>query len=175
MCENLTILRQELYENFPGGPVVKNLPANTGDLGFDSLSRKIPHALGQLSPCVATTEAQAPIACALQQEKPPQWEVHASNKEWPSLATTRKSPQAATKTQHNQNKRRTVWDISASPSSSLPKYSSMQDSKWIAYLYSGIYRWVAFNIKLIMCYLSYCFITMLSKNYITIPYASLPG
>ena len=109
-----------------------------------------------LSLCSRTCELQLwkpsySGACALQQEKPLQWEVHASNKEWPSPATTRKSPRAATKTQCNQNKRRTVWDISVSPSSSLPKYSSMQDSKWIAYLYSGIYRWVAFNIKWIMC------------------------
>ena len=27
---------------FPGGPVVKNPPANPGDLGFDSWVRKIP-------------------------------------------------------------------------------------------------------------------------------------
>ena len=72
LCENLTILRQELYENFPSSPVVKNLPANAGDMGFDSLSRKILRAVGQLSLCVATTEAQAPTACALQHEKPPQ-------------------------------------------------------------------------------------------------------
>ena len=30
-----------------------------------------------LSPCAATTEAHAPRACALQQEKPPQWDAHA--------------------------------------------------------------------------------------------------
>ena len=29
------------------------------------------------SPCAATTEAHVPRACALQQEKPPQWEAHA--------------------------------------------------------------------------------------------------
>ena len=38
-------------------------------------SGKIPHATEQLSPCATTTEAQAPRACALQQEKPPQWEA----------------------------------------------------------------------------------------------------
>ena len=40
----------------PGGPVVKNTPANAGDRGFDSWSRKISHAVGQLSLCATTTE-----------------------------------------------------------------------------------------------------------------------
>ena len=36
--------------DFPGGPVVKSLPSNAGDMG------SIPHAAAQLSPCTATTE-----------------------------------------------------------------------------------------------------------------------
>ena len=44
--------------DFPGGPVVKAQ-------WFDSWSRKIPHALEQLSLCATATEAQAPRACAL--------------------------------------------------------------------------------------------------------------
>ncbi|KAJ8794086.1 hypothetical protein J1605_019078 [Eschrichtius robustus] len=52
--------------------------------GFEPWSGKIPHASEQLSLCATTTEpvlqsprgttpeAQAPRACALQQEKPPQ-------------------------------------------------------------------------------------------------------
>ena len=60
--------------------------------GLDFWSRRIPHATEQvspcavtthasvhepqlLSPCAATTEAPAPSACALQQEKPLQWEA----------------------------------------------------------------------------------------------------
>ena len=39
--------------DLPYGPVVKNPPAN----GFDPWSGKIPHAVGQLSPSVTTTEA----------------------------------------------------------------------------------------------------------------------
>ena len=31
------------------GSLVKNLPANAGDTGFDPRSRKIPHAMEQLS------------------------------------------------------------------------------------------------------------------------------
>ena len=76
------------------GTAVKNLPANAGDmvsspgLGSKPWSGKIPHAVEQLSPCGTTTEghtprarepqlARAPRACALQQEKPLQWEARA--------------------------------------------------------------------------------------------------
>jgi len=58
--------------DFPGGPVVKNPPANAGDTGFDPWSRKIPHAAGQQCPCTTTTEVCMPRACAPQQEEPPQ-------------------------------------------------------------------------------------------------------
>ena len=42
------------YWDFPGGPVVKNLPSNAGNMG-SILGRgtKIPHAVGQLSPSTA--------------------------------------------------------------------------------------------------------------------------
>jgi len=40
---------------FPGGSVVKNPPANAGD-SFNPWSRKIPHAIEQISPCTTTTE-----------------------------------------------------------------------------------------------------------------------
>ena len=39
----------DLY--LPGGPVVKNWPANAGEHRFDPWSSKIQHASGQLSPC----------------------------------------------------------------------------------------------------------------------------
>ena len=43
--------------DFPGGPVVKNLPANAGGTGsIPGLGTKIPHAMGQLNPCTTTTE-----------------------------------------------------------------------------------------------------------------------
>ena len=43
--------------DFPGGPVVRNLPANAGDMGLiPGLGAKIPHAERQLSPCAPTTE-----------------------------------------------------------------------------------------------------------------------
>ena len=82
--------------DFPGGAVVKNPPASAGDTGsipglgrshmlrsnkacalqlLSLLSRSREPQL--LSPHATTTEAQVPSACALQQEKPPQWEARA--------------------------------------------------------------------------------------------------
>ena len=44
-------------KDFPGGPVVKNPPSNAGDVGSTpGGGTKIPHAMGQLSLCTATTE-----------------------------------------------------------------------------------------------------------------------
>ena len=41
-------------EDFPGGPVVKNLSSNAGDVGLiPGWGTKIPHALGQLILCMA--------------------------------------------------------------------------------------------------------------------------
>ena len=42
----------KLIGNFPGGPVLKNIPCNTIPGG----GIKIPHAWGQLNPCSTTTE-----------------------------------------------------------------------------------------------------------------------
>ena len=43
--------------DFPGGPVVKNLPSNAGDTGsIPGQGTKIPHATWQLSPRATTTE-----------------------------------------------------------------------------------------------------------------------
>ena len=43
-------------ENISGGSVVKNLPANAGDMGLIPGPGKIPHAAGQLRLCTSTTE-----------------------------------------------------------------------------------------------------------------------
>ena len=43
--------------DFPGGPVVKNLPSNAGDAGLiPGWGSKIPRAAGQLSPHATTRE-----------------------------------------------------------------------------------------------------------------------
>ena len=46
--------------DFPGGSVAKNPPANAGDTGLIPGLGRFPRAVGQLSPCAATTEAQVP-------------------------------------------------------------------------------------------------------------------
>ena len=90
---------------FPGGLVVKNLPANAVDSGL------IPDPEGsqmlateKLSPCTTTTEPKHPRAQALQEEKPPQWEALTvqllieNSPCWPQL----EKAHTATKTQHSQ-------------------------------------------------------------------------
>ena len=48
------------YWDFPGGPVVKNLPSNTGDeVSIPGRGTKIPHAVGQLSLRATTREKPA--------------------------------------------------------------------------------------------------------------------
>ena len=50
--------------DFPGGPVVKNLPCNAGDAGsIPGWGTKIPHTAEQLSLSTATTEPEHPGAC----------------------------------------------------------------------------------------------------------------
>ena len=45
------------WRDFPGGPVVKNLPCSAGDSGLiTGWGTKIPHATGQLSPQATTTD-----------------------------------------------------------------------------------------------------------------------
>ena len=46
--------------DFPGGPVVKNLPCNAGDVGsIPGQGTKIPHDAGQLSLRATTTSSRA--------------------------------------------------------------------------------------------------------------------
>ena len=58
--------------DFPGGPVVKNPPSNAGDAhSIPGRGTKIPHAAGQLSPRVTTTEPTCPGSRAPQLERSP--------------------------------------------------------------------------------------------------------
>ena len=53
-----------------GGPVVKNQPSNVGDVcSIPDRGTKIPHAVGQLSPCATPTEPMCSRACVPQLEK----------------------------------------------------------------------------------------------------------
>ena len=45
-----------LMGDFPGGPGIKNLPANSGDTGSIPRPGRLHTAAGQLSPCTATVE-----------------------------------------------------------------------------------------------------------------------
>ena len=49
-----------IHTDFPGGAVIKNLPANAGNMGLIPGPGKIPHAAEQLSPRATTTE---PMHC----------------------------------------------------------------------------------------------------------------
>ena len=66
------LLLKEYILDFPGGPVVKNPPANAGDMnlipgpGRSHMLR--PHALQWLGPCATTTEARALQQKSLQQK-----------------------------------------------------------------------------------------------------------
>ena len=83
------------WQGYPSGSVAKNPPPNAGDVGLipdlrkshmpQSNSAHEPQLLSLcskawepqlLSPRATTTETQAPRACPLKQEKPPQWEAH---------------------------------------------------------------------------------------------------
>ena len=58
-----------LERDFPGSPVIENLPHNTGDEGLiPSRKPKIPHAVEQLSPRAAAAEPVHSGACVPQLE-----------------------------------------------------------------------------------------------------------
>ena len=90
---------------FPGGSVVKNLPAIAGDMGSIPDPRRshmpwsdkarVPQLLSLCSRAHAPQRLKPvrPRARALQQEKPPPREAHASQPEnWPHLLQLEKSP-----------------------------------------------------------------------------------
>ena len=66
-------LGEYLSQDFPGGPVVKNPPANAGTQ-VQSLVWNIPHAAGQLSSCPRAAETLEPTLCNTRSrsEKPSQ-------------------------------------------------------------------------------------------------------
>ena len=90
LAQKNSFIRQSCRD-FPGGAVVKNLPASAGDTGLSpgpgrshmrqSNKAHAPQLLSLcsrarepqlLSPCATAAEAHMPRARALQQEKPPQ-------------------------------------------------------------------------------------------------------
>ena len=58
--EQLHLIKRKDFGVFPGGPVVKNLPCNAGEIGsIPGRGNKTPHAAEQLSLHTATTEHRA--------------------------------------------------------------------------------------------------------------------
>ena len=50
--------KKKVKEDFPSGPVIKNLPCNAGDVGLiPGWGTRIPRAMEQLSPRASTAEA----------------------------------------------------------------------------------------------------------------------
>ena len=65
------VVESGLFWDFPGGLVVRNPPSNAGDeSSIPGQGIKIPHAMGQLSPCATTTEPARFRASAPQLESP---------------------------------------------------------------------------------------------------------
>ena len=70
--KEITLLNKDSYWDFPGGPVVKNLPSNAGNVCLiPGWGIKMPHAAGQLSPHTATTEPARSGAHVPQLERSP--------------------------------------------------------------------------------------------------------
>ena len=59
---------QKELKDFPGGSVVKNLPANCRGHRFSPWFGKISHAVGQLNPCATTTEPVLWSLCSTTRE-----------------------------------------------------------------------------------------------------------
>ena len=74
-------------EDFPGGPVVKNRPANAGDTGLTPGPGRF-HRLRSNKAHGPQLLSLSPGAGAAQQEKIPQWEAHT-----PQLESSLHSPQ----------------------------------------------------------------------------------
>ena len=96
-----TIIQRDTCGGFPGGAVVENLPANTGDtgsspgLGRSHMPRSNEARESQLlSLCVWSL-------CSATRGHDSERPAH-RDEEWPLLAATRGSPCTETKTQHSQ-------------------------------------------------------------------------
>ena len=122
ICSGLNIFSAPLplflkFKNreFPGGPVVKNLPYNAGDVGLiPCQGTKLPHATGQLSLHATTTELahlnREPACHKLQSPRTLQPASHnyRARAPWSLCATTRERKP----THYNQREAHTPqWKI----------------------------------------------------------------
>ena len=87
-----TSLQKSYCWDFPSGPVVKNLPANEGDLGLIPIPGRSHILQNSSASAPQQLKPTRPRAHALQ-EKPLHWEARApQDEEEPLLATTREKP-----------------------------------------------------------------------------------
>ena len=105
-----------MWGDFPGDPVVKNLPVNAGDTSSILGLGRSHMAMEQLSLWATTTEDLTPRAHAPQQEYPPQWDACAAQLEssphWPQLEkayTQQQRPRAAKNKPINKNTLKRMW------------------------------------------------------------------
>ena len=111
---SITVLMKIKKEHVPGGPVVKNTPANAGDMGSNlSLGRF--HVLWSNRAHAACHNCWA---CALQQGKPPQWGAHTLQQEsrshLPQLEkayTQQWRPSTAKNKINTFQKKRSLWHL----------------------------------------------------------------
>ena len=92
---------KRIFEDFPDGLAVKNLPVNAGDMGSIP-GLEIPHAVGQLSPWATTTDPQALEPMLRYREATAMRSPSTAARMQPPLTTTRKSLLEATETQCRQ-------------------------------------------------------------------------
>ena len=86
--------QEQRQKDFPGGPVVKNLPAKAGDTGSILDLGRSHRPWGNSTHVPQALRTKRPTACARQQEKPPQGEAY-----------TPGSLQGAMKTQDRKKRR----------------------------------------------------------------------
>ena len=77
---------------FPGGLMIKNLPAKVGDAEFNPWSGKIPHATGQLSPRAPTAESVLYSPSSTTREGTTVRSQFTTAREWPPLSSAREQP-----------------------------------------------------------------------------------
>ena len=100
-------------EDFPGGPVVKNLPASAGHVGSISGPGRFHTSLSQLSPCTQLLEPSFLEPLLFNKRS------HCNVK--PAPHSYRKAF-AASKTQHSQNKNKKIFKRTLSPELLLSFY-----------------------------------------------------
>ena len=75
LVKKFTYISSSMAKEFSVGPVVRNLPANVGDMGSIPGLRRF-HMLRSKQACVPQLSSLCSRACTAQQEKPPQGDAH---------------------------------------------------------------------------------------------------